>query len=62
MTERTFHLAEPLPPNVDFVGHYLLAADTGYEIESTTTCTITVRDYPAVDCKEIQILNSTWPR
>jgi len=47
---RTFRLAEPLPPAVARKGRYLLAGRTGYEIESTTERSITVRDYPAIEC------------
>jgi len=60
VTDRTFHLAENLPPNLNLPGKYVLAADTGYEIESTTPRSVTVRDYPAVDCGEITILRSAW--
>ncbi|MFC1597179.1 heparinase II/III family protein [Planctomycetota bacterium] len=60
VTDRTFHLAEPLPPNLNLAGNYVLAADTGYEVQSTTEDSVTVRDYPAVDCTEISILNSAW--
>jgi hypothetical protein len=60
ITDRTFHLAEPLPPNLNLTGNYVLAADTGYEIESTTERTLTVRAYPAVDCTDVEILTSAW--
>lgn len=57
---RTYHLAEPLSA---LPGAFLLAADTGYDIESTTPNTITVRDYPAVDCRTVTLLHSAqWTR
>jgi len=57
---RTFRLSEPLPQGQRTEGLYLLAGETGYEVESATKNSITVRDYPAIDCKEIRILNSRW--
>ncbi|MBI3944781.1 MAG: heparinase II/III family protein [Armatimonadetes bacterium] len=33
---------------------------TGFEVESTTADTITVRDYPPCPCEEVVILNSRW--
>jgi len=56
----TFHLNEPLPQDTSAVGLYVLAGDTGYEIQSTTENSVTVRDYPAVETGQITILNSTW--
>jgi hypothetical protein len=55
---RTFRLAEDIPGNLAVCGVYLLAADTGFEIESATANTITVRDYPAIACDRLTILNS----
>ena len=60
VTDRTFHLAENLPPNLNLPGKYVLAADTGYEIESTTQRSVTIRDYPAVDSSDVKILRSAW--
>ena len=60
VTDRTFHLAENLPPNLNLPGKYVLAADTGYEIESTTQRSVTIRDYPAVDSSDVRILRSAW--
>lgn len=57
---RTFHLAESLPRDVDVKGLYVLAGETGYEIESATQESVTVRDYPATECDQIRILNSVW--
>ena len=57
---RTYRLGEPLPQGQRTEGLYLLAGETGYEIESATRDSITVRDYPAIDCEEIRILNSRW--
>ncbi len=59
--DRTFHLAEPLPPTLAASGSYLLAGEaprTGFEIESTTADSITVRDYPVIACDEVTILHS----
>ena len=58
--DRTFELAEPLAVEAIGTGAYLLVGDTGYEIESVSADVITVRDYPAVPCDEIQIVNSIW--
>ena len=60
VTDRTFHLAQPLPQNLTVDGLYLLAGETGYEIQSATKDSVTDRDYPAIDCKQIRILNSRW--
>ena len=55
---RTFHLGETLPQDLTAPGRYVLAGETGYEIESTTQNSVTVRDYPAIECDQIRILNS----
>jgi hypothetical protein len=72
VSERTFHLAERLPPGAVDVGAYLLASGpmpmsekasrpgTGFEIESFTADTITVCDYPVVECDEVEVLHSGW--
>ena len=74
--DRTFHLAEPLPSKLPAGGSFLLACgpaqtrpdpkaprvQTGFEIESTTADSITVRDYPVIACDEITVLNSCWLR
>jgi len=57
---RSFICAEPVPEGLDFTGSYILAGDTGYEIESVSGNTITVRDYPVSECTEVTILNSVW--
>ncbi|HLA41780.1 MAG TPA: hypothetical protein VJ417_17385, partial [Candidatus Glassbacteria bacterium] len=62
---RTFHLAEPLPPLLAVRGSYLLAGQplrTGFEVESAAVDTIAVRDYPAISCDEVTVLNSRWLR
>ena len=61
--ESVFHLAEPLQNPHAVVGSYLLAGEspqTGFEIASATENAITVRDYPAIICDEVRILNSAW--
>ena len=61
--ESVFHLAEPLQNPQTVVGSYLLAGEspqTGFEIASATENAITVRDYPAITCDEVRILNSAW--
>lgn len=58
-----FHLAEPLQNPQAVIGSYLLAGEspqTGFEIAAATENAITVRDYPAIICDEVRILNSTW--
>ena len=55
---RTFHLAEAVPGPEALPGTWLLAADTGYEVESASDRSITVRDYPAVACGEIRLLQA----
>jgi hypothetical protein len=55
---RTFQLKEPLPRNRKLEGCCLLAAGTGYEIESAAGKFITVRDYPATECSEVCVLFS----
>lgn len=73
---RTFHLAEPVPEGTSLGGSYLLANQppatytsengprprTGFEIESTTADSITVRDYPAVESDQVTILHASWLR
>ena len=54
---RTFRLAEPVPDGIDLNGKTLLAGETGYEVESFTRDTITVRDYPAIECGTVTVLN-----
>ncbi len=56
--DRTYHLADPLPDAIRAAGRCLLAGKTGYEIESVTPNSITVRDYPAIESSEVRILNS----
>ncbi|MFP3904026.1 MAG: heparinase II/III family protein [Armatimonadota bacterium] len=68
----TYHLAENLPPDIAAQGAYVIAAGelpitedtprprTGFEVQSTTADSITVRDYPVVECDEITLLNSAW--
>ncbi len=72
VSDRMFHLSEPLPPDLATPGSYLLSSgptplsedaprpQTGFEIESATADSITVRDYPPVDCDEVILLHSKW--
>jgi hypothetical protein len=59
----TFHLTDPLPPGRAVIGSYLLAGtgpQTGFEIASAGESSITVRDYPAIACESVTLLNSRW--
>ena len=58
MEGRTFRLAEALPEPGSLPGTWLLAADTGYEVETASERSITVRDYPAVPCDEVRLLGA----
>ena len=61
--DNVFHLTEPLQNPQTVVGSYLLAGEspqTGFEIASATEDAITVRDYPAITCDKVRILNSAW--
>ena len=55
---RTYHISQTLSEPDTLPGTYLLCADTGYEIESASEKTITVRDYPATACDRIFLLNA----
>jgi hypothetical protein len=57
---RTFQLAEALPTDASATGACMLAADTGYEIQQASGNSITVRDYPAIECEQVTILSSVW--
>ena len=58
---RSFHLAEAVPADLAADSKaYLLAGTTGYEVESAAGKTIRVRDYPAIECDEVRLLNSVW--
>ncbi len=57
---RTITLAEPLPEGLDLAGAWLLAGGTGYEIESASGTTITVREYPVQPCEQVVIPMSAW--
>jgi hypothetical protein len=56
-TDRTYVIAGEIPGQTG-PGQYLLADGTGYEIESVSGQIITVRDYPAIPCETVTILNS----
>jgi len=56
---RTFQLEGQVPDGVKLAGTYLLAGNTGYEIESAGGKSITVRDYPAVECDTVRILRDS---
>ncbi|MFO7905234.1 MAG: hypothetical protein ACQESR_07990 [Planctomycetota bacterium] len=72
VSDRTFQLAERLPSGAAGAGGYLLARGpvpmsetaprprTGFEIESSKADSITVRDYPVVECDEVDVLHSSW--
>ena len=65
VADRTFHLAESLLTPAAARGSYLLAGEdprTGFEVESAAADAITVRDYPAIECDEVKVLNSGWSR
>ena len=65
VTDRTFHVDQPLPDPAAVPGSYLLAGEaprTGYEVVSAGRDSITVRDYPAVASDEVTVLNSGWVR
>ena len=51
---------QPPPASLAGTRAYLLAADTGFEIESTAGNAVTVRDYPAVACDRATVLNSAY--
>ena len=55
---RTYHISQTVPAPNALPGTHLLAADTGYEIESASERSITVRDYPAIACDRIVLLNA----
>jgi hypothetical protein len=60
---QTFHLADPLPAGRATAGSYLLAGAsprTGFEVESTGEASIRVRDYPAIPCDAVTLLNARW--
>jgi hypothetical protein len=58
---RTYRLTEAVPSESVLTGACLIAGDTGFEIESAEGRSVTVRDYPVVDCEAIEILRSaTW--
>lgn len=58
--DRTIALAAPLPEGLVLAGAYVLAGETGYEVESATPTTITVRDYPVAECDEVVIPMAAW--
>lgn len=74
VSDRTIHLAAPVPKGLAAPGTHLLAQGparhcedtrtpypvTGFEVESRTADTLTVRDYPPFECAEVTLLNSSW--
>ena len=58
VSDRTFHLAEPIPEGAAPVGSCVLAGPTGFEVESTGEQSITVRDYPAIACDQVTLLHA----
>jgi hypothetical protein len=58
VSDRTFHLSEPVPEGAAPVGSCVLAGPTGYEVESAGERSITVRDYPAIACDQVTLLHA----
>lgn len=59
--DRTFTLARPLPDQACQVTDFLLAGDTGYDIETIRDNVIRVRDYPAIPCEAVTLLHAlSW--
>jgi hypothetical protein len=60
---RDYVLDRDIPDPVLTQAHYLLAGDTGYDIEAMQGRSIRVRDYPAVTCEALTLLHaSEWAR
>ncbi|MCE5249354.1 heparinase II/III-family protein [bacterium] len=57
---RNFTCADPVSAGNDLKGSYVLAGETGFEIESVAGNTITVRDYPVQACDTVTVLRSRW--
>ncbi len=57
---QTFYLDRAVPADLAIEGAYVLAGDTGYEVASVDGNAITVRDYPAIECDSISVINSAW--
>lgn len=57
---RTMTLAEPLPEGLVLEGAYARGGGTGWEIESASGRTITVREYPLIPLEDVTIAMSAW--
>ncbi|MGD9496467.1 MAG: heparinase II/III family protein, partial [Armatimonadota bacterium] len=57
---QTITLAVPLPDGPDLRGVWLLAGETGYEIERASGTQIVVREYPVQPCTRVVIPMSAW--
>ncbi len=72
VSDRTFNLAEALPEELAESAWYVLSEGpqpreegyprprTGFEIETTGADSITVREYPVVECDKVTILHAAW--
>ncbi len=58
--DRTMTLAEPLPEGLVLQDAWVRGADTGWQVESASGDTITVREYPLIDLDEVTIAMSAW--
>ena len=55
---RTYVLRRPVPGGRLWQGQYVLAGDTGFEVESVEGNRITVRDYPALPATSVRLVPS----
>ena len=58
VSDRTLVTTDRLPDGLAAQGHYVLANDTGWEIESSTGTSITVRDYPVEPTEQLTLVHS----
>ncbi len=54
---RTFTLSDPIPAGLDIRGKTVIAGETGYAVMSSTRNSITVRNYPAIMCDSVTVLD-----
>ena len=60
---KTWVLDEELDEHEELIGNYAIVGNgpvTGFQIESATGKSVSVRDYPALPCDSIEILRSEW--